>query len=524
MNKIFYSHDAREKLINGVNTVADAVKVTLGAKGRNVAIANEHGKTPTITKDGVTVARRIQQLSDPVENMGAQLVKDAASKTMKLVGDGTTTATILTQAIVIGGMELVAAGANPISLKKGIDAAVTQVSSSLKLAATPIDANSNHLLNIASVSANNDSIIGSLIVDAVRYTGLDGMITLQETESSETFLEKIEYVTIERGLMSPLLITDTENNVSDLENPYVLIYDKKISMLQDIEPILKQVMATGRPLVIIAEDVDGEAAATIIGTTAQGKYKFAIVRRPSGGDEVLEDIAVITGATVISENKGYSLKTIPLNLLGSADRIVSGEKMTYIHGRNGDKEAIKRRADTVRNQIEQCTNEFEKPHLRRRLAKLINGVAVIHIGAQTEVERSEKKDRIDDAVKATLAALEEGIVPGGGRAYNVVKLHILTIALPKLTDKDAILGANLVYECLSTPQNQILRNSGVSLTEDDNNLLLRRGIEVGYNVITGEIEDLIATGIVDPVKVTRTALENAASVASMLLTTEAAIV
>lgn len=530
MTNLYYSKEGREKLLRGVNQVADAVKVTLGAKGRNVSISMGPGNVPLITKDGVTVAQSVKQLADPIEDMGAQLVKAAARKTMALVGDGTTTSTLLVQAIVTLGMELIETkAANPMDIKKGIDKAVTAVVANLKSMATKIYIAENPALlqHIATISANNDIEMGRLIASVILAVGADGIVSVDESKAPETSFKLIEAMQIERGLFRAEFVNNQEKMTAEFDNPYILIYDKKISMLADISNLLERVVATGKPLVVIAEEVDGEALHVMIATKVQKGYPFAAIRAPFGGVEVLEDIAVATGGTVISESRGHTLSTIPLTELGTAKRIVISQNDTFITDGNGDSEAIKQRAANLRRQIEDCTNEFEKPYLRKRLAKLTKGVAVIYAGGHTDVEMKEKKDRIDDSVRATLAAIEEGIVPGGGIAYLNCLDFLEKISLE---NRDEELGAKIIYEALTAPLEQICINAGKSfdgILIDINN---HRGTQInsttsqiGYNAKTDKIEDLFEAGVIDPAKVSRVALENSASVASMLMTTECAI-
>ena len=517
--EILFDVEARDKIKKGVDSLASAVKVTLGPKGRNVVIDKKFG-APTVTKDGVTVAKEID-LTDPVENMGAQLVKEVASKTADAAGDGTTTATVLAQAIYGAGIKSVAAGANPMDLKRGIDAAVKVVVSNLKEQAQPID-NTEEIAQVATISANNDSEVGSRIAEAMKVVGKDGVITVEEAKGTEDELKTVEGMQFDRGYLSPYFVTNADKMEVELENPLILIHDKKISALKDVLPILEKSQQTGRPLLIIAEDVDGEALAALVVNKIRGSLKIAAVKAPGFGDRrkaMLEDIAVLTGGTVISEEQGYQLENADIPMLGQAEKVVIDKDNSTLVNGAGDSEQIKARINQIKAQIESTSSDYDKEKLQERLAKLSGGVAVIYVGAATEVEMKEKKDRVDDALHATRAAVEEGIVAGGGTA--------LVRALDALVDikgenDDQEHGVNIVKTAIESPLRTIVSNAGGEGSVVVNKVKEGKG-DFGYNARNNVYENLIASGVIDPVKVTRLALENSASISGLLLTTECVI-
>jgi chaperonin GroEL len=517
---IFFDVEAREKLKKGVDALANAVKVTLGPKGRNVVIAKKFG-APHITKDGVTVAKEIE-LSDPVENMGAQMVKEVASKTADIAGDGTTTATVLAQAIVGAGLKNVAAGANPMDLKRGIDKAVTEVVKNLKKMATEVGSDNSKIKQIATISANNDEAIGSLIAKAMKVVGNDGVITVEEAKGTETEVKTVEGMQFDRGYLSPYFVTNAEKMITEMENPLILISEKKISSMKELLPILEPVVQAGKGLLIIAEDVDGEALGTLVVNRIRGSLKVAAVKAPGFGDRrkaMLEDIAILTGGTVISEERGMTLEGITIDMLGTAAKIeIDKENTTIINGK-GKKADIVARVGQIRAQIEATTSDYDREKLQERLAKLAGGVAVLYVGAATEMEMKEKKDRVDDALAATRAAVEEGIVPGGG-----VALIRAIESLDKLKgdNEDEQTGIAIVKRAAEEPLRQIIANAG-----GEGAVIVQKVKEgkddFGYNARTEVYEKLYKAGVIDPTKVTRIAIENAASIASMLLTTECVI-
>lgn len=517
---IAFSGEAREKLKKGVDALADAVKVTLGPKGRNVVIDKKFG-APHITKDGVTVAKEIE-LKDKVENMGAQMLKEVASKTADIAGDGTTTATVLAQAIVAAGIKNVAAGANPMDLKRGIDKAVAAVVEHLKKISKEVGNDNKMIEQVATISANNDPEIGKLIADAMAKVSTKGVITVEEAKGTVTEVKTVEGMQFDRGYLSPYFITDTEKMEVVMETPFILITDKKISSLKEILPILEQSLQTGQPLLIIAEDIDGEAIQTLVVNRLRANLKIAAVKAPGFGDRrkaMLEDIAVLTGGTVISEEQGYKLENTELSHLGRAQKITIDKDNTTIVDGAGDKNDIKGRASQIEAQIKQSTSDYDKEKLNERLAKLSGGVAVLHVGAPTEVEMKEKKDRVDDALAATRAAVEEGIVAGGGVAY------IRTIAsLDKIkgSNEDENTGIAIVKRAVEEPLRVIVGNAGLEGSVIVNKVKEGKD-DFGFNARTEEYENLIKAGVIDPTKVTRVALENAASIASMLLTTDCVI-
>jgi chaperonin GroEL len=514
---ITFNLEARDALKKGVDALANAVKVTLGPKGRNVIIDKKFG-SPTITKDGVSVAKEIE-LKHPVENMGAQLLKEVASKTADMAGDGTTTATVLAQAIVTAGLKNVAAGANPMDLKRGIDKAVAAIVTNLKKQSKEVGDDNQKIEQVATISANNDSAIGKLIAEAMGKVKKEGVITVEEAKGTETTVEVVEGMQFDRGYISPYFVTNADKMEAVLENPFILIYDKKISTMKDLLPILEKTVQTGRPLLIIAEEVDGEALATLVVNKIRGSLKIAAVKAPGFGDRrkaMLEDIAILTGGIVISEEQGYKLENADLSYLGKAEKITIDKDNTIIVNGAGDKNAITARVNQIKAQIETTTSDYDKEKLQERLAKLAGGVAVLYVGAATEVEMKEKKDRVDDALHATRAAVEEGIVPGGGTAY------IRAVdALEKLKgdNEDEATGINIVKRAVEEPLRQIVANAG-----GEGSIIVQKVKEgkadFGYNARTEEFENLLAAGVIDPTKVTRVALENAASIAGMLLTTE----
>ena len=515
--KIDFNLSARDGLKRGVDALANAVKVTLGPKGRNVVIDKKFG-APHITKDGVTVAKEIE-LVDPVENMGAQMLKEVASKTADVAGDGTTTATVLAQAIVTGGLKNVAAGANPMDLKRGIDKAVIAAVGKLNEMTQAVGDDNSKIEHVATISANNDSTIGKLIAEAMQKVGKDGVITVEEAKGTETTVDVVEGMQFDRGYLSPYFVTNTEKMEADLENAFVLIYDKKISSMKDLLPVLEKVVQTGKPLVIIAEDIDGEALATLVVNRIRGALKIAAVKAPGFGDrrkEMLQDLAILTGGSVISEEQGRKLDDATIEDLGRAEKITINKDNTTIVNGAGDKAAIASRVSQIKVQIENTTSDYDREKLQERLAKLSGGVAVLYIGAATEVEMKEKKDRVDDALHATRAAVEEGIVPGGG--VSLIRA-IAGLENLKGENEDENTGIQIVRRALEEPLRQIVANAG-----GEGSIVVQKVMEgkddFGYNARTEKYEYLIAAGVIDPKKVSRVALENAASIASMILTTE----
>ncbi len=517
--EILFDLEARDALKRGVDALANAVKVTLGPKGRNVVIDKKYG-APTVTKDGVSVAKEIE-LKDPVENMGAQLVKEVASKTADAAGDGTTTATVFAQAIFTTGIKSVAAGANPMDLKRGIDKAVIAVVAHLKGQKRDINSK-EEIAQVATISANNDFEIGNRIAEAMEKVGKDGVITVEEAKGTEDELKTVEGMQFDRGYLSPYFVTNTEKMNAELENPLILIYDKKVSAMKDLLPVLEKAVQTGRPLLIIAEDVDGEALATLVVNKIRGSLKIAAVKAPGFGDRrkaMLEDIAILTGGTVISEERGYKLENADLSHLGSAEKITIDKDNTVIVNGAGEKELIAARVREIRSQMESTTSDYDKEKLQERLAKLAGGVAVIYVGAATEVEMKEKKDRVDDALHATRAAVEEGIVAGGGTAAIRA---IAALDNLKGDNEDQNHGIQIVRTALESPLRTIVANAG-----GEPSVVVQRVKEgkddFGYNARTDEYQNLIKSGVIDPVKVTRLALENAASISGLLLTTACVI-
>jgi len=515
--QITFDIEARDALKRGVDALANAVKVTLGPKGRNVIIDRKFG-APSITKDGVSVAKEIE-LEDAVENMGAQMVKEVAAKTADIAGDGTTTATVLAQAIVTTGLKNVAAGANPMDLKRGIDKAVKAVVTALQKQSIEVGDNLDKIEQVASISANNDGSIGKLIAQAMEKVKKEGVITVEEAKGTDTTVEIVEGMQFDRGYLSPYFVTNAEKMHAELESPYILIYDKKISNMKDMLPILEQTSQTSRPILIIAEDVDGEALATLVVNKIRGSLKIAAVKAPGFGDRrkaMLEDIAILTGGTVVSEERGFKLENTTLEMLGQADKVVIDKDNTTVVNGKGEAEGIKVRVSQIKAQMESTTSDYDREKLQERLAKLAGGVAVLYVGAASEIEMKEKKDRVDDALHATRAAVEEGIVPGGGLALVRAAEVLENIATE---NEDELTGVQIIMRALEAPLRQIVSNAGgegavvVSKIKEGK-------ADFGYNAKTDTFEPMLEAGIIDPTKVTRVALENAASVAGMLLTTE----
>jgi chaperonin GroEL len=518
--EITFDTQARDSLKKGVDALANAVKVTLGPKGRNVIIDKKFG-APSITKDGVSVAREIE-LEDQVENMGAQMLKEVASKTNDLAGDGTTTATVLGQAIISAGLKNVAAGANPMDLKRGIDKAVNAIISDISKQSKEVGNSYEKIEQVASISANNDNTIGSLIAEAMKKVKTEGVITVEEAKGTETTVEVVEGMQFDRGYLSPYFITDADKMETELENPYILIYDKKISAMKDLLPILEQTAKGGRPLLIIAEDVDGEALSTLVVNKLRGALKVAAVKAPGFGDRrkaMLEDIAILTSGTVVSEERGFTLEGTTLEMLGSAEKIIIDKDNTTIINGSGKKSDIKARIGQIKAQIESTTSDYDREKLQERLAKLAGGVAVLYVGAASEVEMKEKKDRVDDALAATRAAVEEGIVPGGGVAIVRAASSLKTV---NADNEDEKTGVSIIERAVEEPLRQIVENAGiegsvvVAKIKDGKN-------DFGFNAKSEKYENLYSSGVIDPAKVVRIALEHAASVAGMLLTTECVI-
>jgi len=517
---ISYDTKARDGIKKGADALADAVKVTLGPRGRNVIIDKKYG-APQITKDGVTVAKEIE-LKDPIENMGAQLVKEVASKTADQAGDGTTTATVLAQAILNTGLKNVTAGANPMDLKRGIDKAVESVVAALKKMSKPVGDSFDKIEQVASISANNESSIGKMIAEAMEKVKKEGVITIEEAKGTETSVKVVEGMQFDRGYISPYFITDPDKMEAVFENPHILIFDKKISSMKDLLPILEKQVQTSRPLLIISEDVEGEALATLVVNKLRGSLKICAVKAPGFGDRrkaMLEDIAILTGGTLISEETGYKLEDAEISYLGQAEKVIIDKDTTTLVNGKGTKELIKARVAQIRTQMENTTSDYDKEKLQERLAKLSGGVAVIYVGAASEVEMKEKKDRFDDALHATRAAVEEGIVPGGGVAYIRT---IETLKKLKGSNEDEEIGINIILRALEEPLRQIVANAGL-----EGSVIVQKVKEgkddYGFNAYTEKYENLFKSGVIDPTKVTRIALENAASIAGMILTTECVI-
>ena len=519
--KIQFDIEAREGLKKGVDALANAVKVTLGPKGRNVIVGKSFGG-PQVTKDGVTVAKEIE-LEDALENMGAQMVKEVASKTNDLAGDGTTTATILAQSIVNEGLKNVTAGANPMDLKRGVDKAVTKIVDELNKSAKTVGNSSEKIQQIASISANNDSDIGDLITQAFEKVGKEGVITVEEAKGTDTYVDVVEGMQFDRGYLSPYFVTNSEKMEADLESPYILLYDKKISAMKDLLPVLEPVAQSGKPLLVIAEDVDGEALATLVVNKLRGALKIAAVKAPGFGDRrkaMLEDIAILTGGTVISEERGFNIENTTIDMLGSAERVTIDKDNTTIVNGSGNKKDIEARVGQIKSQIETTTSDYDKEKLQERLAKLAGGVAVLYVGAASEVEMKEKKDRVDDALHATRAAVEEGIVAGGGVALIRSRKQLDKI---KALNDDELTGIQIISRALEAPLRTIVENAG-----GEGSVVVAKILDgkdaYGYDAKSDKYVDLFESGIIDPKKVTRVALENAASVAGMILTTECALV
>ncbi len=518
--QITFDSEARAKLKSGIDALANAVKVTLGPKGRNVVIQKSFG-APHVTKDGVTVAKEIE-VEDPVENMGAQLLKEVASKTADQAGDGTTSATVLAQAIVHAGMKNVAAGANPMDLKRGIDKAVKAVTGNLKKISEDVNDDLKKIEQVASISANNDPSIGTLIAEAIKKVGKEGVITVEEAKGLETYVDVVEGMQFDRGYLSPYFITNSEKMIAEFENPYILLTDKKINNIQEILPILEKAVQSSRPLLIIAEDVDSQPLGVLVVNRLRGQLKIAAVKAPGFGDrrkQMLEDIAILTGGTVISEEKGFKLETTEITHLGQAEKVVIEKENTIIVNGKGDKKAIEERVKQIKTLIENTTSDYDREKLQERLAKLAGGVAVLYVGAATEVEMKEKKDRVDDALHATRAAIEEGIVPGGGVSYLRASDGLEKV---KTINEDEKTGVEIVRKALEAPLRIIVENAGhegsVILHE-----VLNGTADYGYNAKTEKFENLKEAGVIDPTKVTRVAIENAGSIAGMVLTTEAIV-
>ena len=518
--EISFNSDAREKLKSGIDALANAVKVTLGPKGRNVVLQKSFG-APSITKDGVTVAKEIE-LEDPVENMGAQMVKEVASKTADIAGDGTTTATVLAQAMVTAGMKNVTSGANPMDLKRGIEKAVKAVIDDLQDQTEIIGNDNEKIRQVAAISANNDNEIGALIADAMKRVSKDGVITVEEAKGTDTYVDEVLGMQFDRGYLSPYFVTNAETMVTEYENPYILIHDKKVSNMQDIVPILEKAVGAGRPLLIIAEDIESQALGVLVVNRLRAQLKIVAVKAPGFGDRrkaMLEDIAILTGGTVISEEKGYKLESVELEHLGSAEKIVVDKDNTTIVNGSGNADNITARINQIKQQIESTTSDYDREKLQERLAKLAGGVAVLYVGAATEVEMKEKKDRVDDALHATRAAVEEGIVVGGGVA---LVRAIKALNELKGENEDQNIGINIVKKALEAPLRIIAENAGVEGSVVLMNVTDKNGSH-GFNARTEIYEDLKKAGVIDPTKVTRIALENAASIAGMVLTTECVV-
>ena len=519
--QIFFDIEGRNKMKKGVDVLANAVKVTLGPKGRNVVIEKKFG-APAVTKDGVTVAKEIE-LEDPIENMGAQMVKEVASKTADIAGDGTTTATVLAQAIIAEGLKMVAAGANPMDLKRGIDKAVSLVVANLKTQSQTVGSDSKKIQQVATISANNDETIGKLIAEAFAKVGKEGVITVEEAKGTDTTVDVVEGMQFDRGYISPYFVTNSEKMEAELQNPYILIYDKKISAMKDILHILEKVAQSGRPLLIISEDLEGEALATLVVNKLRGTLKVAAVKAPGFGDrrkEMLTDIAILTAGTVISEEQGYKLENADLTYLGQASSVTIDKDNTTIVGGKGKKSDITARVNQIKAQVENTTSDYDKEKLQERLAKLAGGVAVLYIGAATEVEMKEKKDRVDDALHATRAAVEEGIVPGGGVAYIRALDALEAKVRGQIEDEQT--GMQIIRRALEEPIRTLTANAGI-----DGSIVVQKIKEgkgdFGFNARTETYENMFKAGVIDPTKVSRVALENAASIAGMLLTTECVI-
>ena len=518
--EITLANQAQERFKRGIDKLANAVRITLGPKGRNVVLEKKFG-APQVTKDGVTVAKEIE-LEDPVENMGAQLLKQVASKTSDLAGDGTTTATVLAQAMITAGLKNLTAGANPMDLKRGIDKAVTVAIENIRQQAEVISEDYDKIKQVASISANNDDEIGEFIADAMKRVSKDGVITIEEAKGTETYIEEVSGMQFDRGYLSPYFVTDTEHMIAEYDHPFILIHDKKISNVKELLPVLEKTAQMNRPLLIIAEDVDGSALSTLVVNRLRSVLNVVAVKAPGFGDRrkaMLEDIAILTGGTVISEEQGYKLENATVEMLGQAEKITVDKDNTTIVNGSGGEEMVKARTNQIKAQIENTTSDYDREKLQERLAKLAGGVAVLYVGAATEVEMKEKKDRVDDALNATRAAIEEGIVTGGGVA---LVRAIKALASVKGVNEDEQIGVDIVRKSLESPLRTIAENSGV-----EGSVVLQRVLNgkdsFGYNARTDKFEDLKSAGVIDPAKVTRIALENAASIAGMVLTTDCAI-
>ncbi len=517
---IIYDLNSRTRLKKGVDILANSVKVTLGPKGRNVVLDKKFG-APRITKDGVTVAKEIE-LKDPVENLGAQMLKEVASKTSKIAGDGTTTATVLSQALITAGLKNLASGANAMDLKRGIEKAVRVVVSDLKRQSQIVGDDNEKIRNVASISANNDETIGKLLAEAMDKVKNEGVITVEEAKGTDTYVEMVEGMQFDRGYLSPYFVTNPEKMVTEMENPYILLFDKKISGMKDLLPVLEQVVEKGRSLLIIAEDVEGEALATLVVNKLRGSLKIAAVKAPGFGDRrkaMLEDISIITGGSVISEEKGLKLENVNLDDLGSCEKVTIDKDNTIIINGDGEKSSINGRIAQIRKQIETTTSDYDREKLQERLAKLAGGVAILYIGASSEVEMKEKKDRVEDALHATRAAVEEGFLPGGGVSYIRA---LAALATTKVDNEDQKIGVNIVRKALEAPLRQLAANCG-----EEGSIVIQKVMEgkedYGYNAANKTFENLIKAGIIDPTKVVRIALENAASIAGLILTTNAVV-
>ncbi len=518
--QLFFNTDARNRMKKGADALADAVKVTLGPKGRNVVIEKKFG-APAITKDGVTVAKEIE-LEDPIENMGAQMVKEVASKTADVAGDGTTTATVLAQALIREGLKNVAAGANPMDLKRGMDKAVAAVVENLQKQSQKVGNDNQKIEQVGTISANNDNEIGKLIAQAMKRVGNEGVITVEESKNTDTTVDVVEGMQFDRGYLNPYFVTNTEKMQVEMASPYILIFDKKISMMKDILGLLEKVVQSGRPLLIIAEDVEGEALSTLVVNKLRGSLKIAAVKAPGFGDrrkEMLQDIATLTGGIVISEEQGYKLENAEFAYLGQAETITIDKDNTTIVGGKGKKADITNRVNQIKSQLEVTTSDYDKEKMQERLAKLSGGVAVLYVGAATEVEMKEKKDRVDDALHATRAAVQEGIVPGGGTAFIRA---IESIEKMKGSNEDEATGIAIVRRALEAPLRVIVENAGIEGSIIIQNVKEGKG-DYGFNARTEKYENLLKAGVIDPTKVSRVALENAASIAGMFLTTECVI-
>jgi len=520
--QVYFNSESRDGLKRGIDTLANAVKVTLGPKGRNVVI-DKPGLSPIVTKDGVSVAKEIE-LKDPIENIGAQIVKEVASKTADIAGDGTTTATVLAQSIMTSGIKNVTAGANPIDLKRGMDKAVEAIVAELDTISSKIGNDYEKIRQVASISANNDDTIGTLIADAMQQVGIEGVITVEEAKGIETELKTVEGMQFDRGYISPYFVTDNAKMEANYETPYILIFDKKISHVKQFLPILEKVVQTGKPLVIIAEDVEGDVLGTLVLNRVRAGVKVVAVKAPGFGEkrkQMLEDIAILTGGTLISEELGRTLEEATIDDLGIAEKIIVAKDTTTIVNGYGASEDINARIETIKNQIEGSTSDYEREKLQERLAKMVGGVAVLYIGAATEVEMKEKKDRVDDALSATRAAVEEGIVPGGGVAL-IRAAHVLDNL--KLTNEDESIGVQIIKKCTEEPLRTICYNAGVDASVIIRDIKSNTDTGYGYNARTEQFENLLDSGVIDPTKVTRVALQHAASVASMVLMTECAVI